>query len=435
MTGTYEGAISDLSNLAAAAGIRPGLERILALLELLGNPHKRGPRFIHVTGSNGKGSVSAMMASVCQTAGYRTGFFSSPHLKEYTERLRLDGREISRDDFVALMETIWPLIPRVERTAGRPTEFELLTAAAFLYFAERQADVVVLEVGLGGKWDSTNVAENPLLSIIVNISLEHQQYLGDTLEAIAGEKAGIIKAGCPVLTAERNPQILKLFADTAAQKGSAFFSVYGECGWSLLDDGMEGQSFRLRTPAGEYEDLRIPLLGAHQAANAAAVVYGAEILRESSVRIDEAAVREGLMKVRWPGRLEVLSRAPFVLLDGAHNPGAAETLREWLAAKRSGFPKVYLVTGLLDDKDQAGWAALMDPWVDRVVVTRPGSYRASKWREFARYFRSEDGRVRVVEEPREALRTALEEASEADLVLLAGSLYLAAEFRDYFGAI
>jgi dihydrofolate synthase/folylpolyglutamate synthase len=373
-----------------------------------------------------------MMASVCQAAGYRTGFFLSPHLKEYTERFRLDGEDISREDFVDLTEAVWPLIPRVEQMAGRPTEFELLTAAAFLYFAERQAEIVVLEVGLGGRWDSTNVVKDPLLSIIVNISLEHQQYLGDTLEAIAGEKAGVIKEGCPILTAERNPRILKLFADEAARKSSGFFSVYGECRWDLAEESMEGQSFHLYTPAGEYKDLRIPLLGAHQLANAAAVVYGAEILRESCARIDEAAVREGLRNVSWPGRLEVLGRAPFVLLDGAHNPGAAETLREWLAAKRSGFPKVYLVTGMLDDKDQAGWAALMDEWVDRVVVTRPGSYRASKWRDFARYFRSADGRVQVVEDPREALRMVLGWASEADLVLLAGSFYLAAEFREYF---
>jgi dihydrofolate synthase/folylpolyglutamate synthase len=429
--GAYEAAVARLSGLAAF-GIRPGLERISALLDLLGNPQDAGPLFVHVAGTNGKGSTSAMLASICRAAGHRTGFFSSPHLRDYTERFRLDGKAMDKGDFAALMEIILPLISRVEREIGeRPTEFEILTAAAFLYFARNHVRTAVMETGLGGRLDSTNVIRRPVLSIIVHIALDHQAYLGDTLEAIAREKAGVIKPGCPVLTAEKDDRISEVFSEAAARVRAPYYGLYQNCGWNAVREGWSGQTFNVTTPLRTYGDLRIPLMGAHQLINAAAAVYGAEILKD--LRLDEAAVRQGLAQVTWPGRLEVLNQNPMVVLDGAHNPDGARALTEWLAPRRRDFSGVWLVAGMLDDKDQAGWAALLDPWVDGVVVTRPCFHKTDGWRDFSGCFQAKRLGVRMREDPSEALSLVLETASEQDLILLAGSLYLAADFRSFFG--
>jgi dihydrofolate synthase/folylpolyglutamate synthase len=224
-----------------------------------------------------------------------------------------------------------------------------------------------------------------------------------------------------------------VFAAAAARVQAPYYGLYQRCGWNAVSEEWSGQTFHVTTPLKTYSDLCIPLMGAHQLINAAAALYGAEILRDPWPKLDEAAIRQGLAQVSWPGRLEALAQNPMVVLDGAHNPDGARALTEWLASRRQEFSGVWLVAGMLDDKDQAGWATLLDPWADGVVVTRPRFHKTARWRDFSGCFQAKRLGIWTREDPSEALGLALKMASARDLILLAGSLYLAADFRSFFG--
>ncbi|MCE5262095.1 MAG: bifunctional folylpolyglutamate synthase/dihydrofolate synthase [Deltaproteobacteria bacterium] len=396
-------------------GIRLGLDAIRSLLGQLGNPQESFPSVL-IAGTNGKGSVAAMTASILQAAGFRTGLYTSPDLIDLRERIRIDGRMIGRAEMAACAEEI-----RV-RLREEVSYFEFLTAIAFLYFQQQKVDVAVLEVGLGGRLDATNVV-TPLVSVITNISLEHRAYLGNTLVEIAREKAGIIKEGGICLTAARQKVVIGLLEAICRERGARLFRVGKEIRATIHRDG----TFSYRGIGRPHERLRSPLAGRHQIANAALALAAVEQLGESGFRVAEEAVLRGLKRTRWPGRLEILRRAPMLIADGAHNPAGAATLSR---ALRNDFPhrRLILLFGVLGDKDYRTMARRLFPLADRVIVTRPHSERAlspDRLRACAGYA----ARVEVIEDPRSALRRALKLAGEDDLVCAAGSLYLVGEIK------
>ncbi|NLI12717.1 MAG: bifunctional folylpolyglutamate synthase/dihydrofolate synthase, partial [Peptococcaceae bacterium] len=301
----FNEAIAFLNNLTKF-GINLGLGRIEELLNRVGNPHRK-LKIVHIGGTNGKGSTTAILASILQAAGYRAGVFTSPHLHSYTERFRINGVEISRERLAGLIEELRPHLE--DMVAGgfeHPTEFEVGTALAFLYFSREMLDFALMEVGLGGAIDSTNVAPS-MLTIITNIAMDHMDYLGHTIEEIARVKAGIIKPGVPVITAASG-EGLSVLEETCRQKGCRLTQVGRDVTWEHISHSLAGQNLTIRGVRATYHDLALPLLGSHQQVNAATAVAAAEVLMEMGVDISAAAVRSGLAAANWPGRLEIMRR-------------------------------------------------------------------------------------------------------------------------------
>jgi len=316
---SYQESLDYLTSLGRF-GIKLGLERTEALLHELGDPQDLFQGVL-VAGTNGKGSVCAMVASVLQAAGYRVGLMPKPHLISYTERIQVDQRPIREDDFAALLTELQPAINRVAADLGPPTEFEILTSAALYYFARAGIDLLVCEVGLGGRLDSTNVLDLGV-SVITNIALDHTQYLGSTLEAIASEKAGILKPDSIAITGAQPPALAVIEAKADDQR-IPLERLGQEIEVSAVDKEWAGVQATITTPVGTYRDLRIPLLGIYQADNAALAVASIDALRSRGWDISNGALRDGLARTRWPGRLEVIDRDPIVLVDGAQWSGYA----------------------------------------------------------------------------------------------------------------
>ncbi|MEW6770306.1 MAG: folylpolyglutamate synthase/dihydrofolate synthase family protein [Bacillota bacterium] len=422
----YEEAIRYMQG-AAAAGIKPGLERITALLGRLGNPERRFPA-AHVGGTNGKGSVCAFLTAVLAAAGYKTGTFTSPHLHSYTERFRINGAAIEPVRLAGLIAAVRPALETLRAGGVVPTEFEIHTALAFLFFAREAVDVAVVEVGLGGRYDATNVV-SPEVVVITNVTVDHTDYLGESLEQIAGEKAGIIKPGVPVVTGAEGAALAVIERECAA-RGAPLFVLGRDFRPEVRKSDLAGQELDVRGWWGKYRDLRIRLLGQHQLYNAACAVAAARLLAERGWRLGEAAVREGLAAVTWPGRLEVLQENPPVILDGAHNTAGAVALREALQDYFPGRPLV-LVIGMLADKERAEAAAVLCPLARAVVVTRPPGSRAGDWRVLAALARRYVPAVDEIEDVAAAVERALVLARPEDAVVVTGSLYLIAEVRAF----
>lgn len=402
-------------------GVRPGLERVRALLERLGEP-QRELKFVHVAGTNGKGSASALMAAALTASGYKTGLYTSPHLLRFNERMRLDGEEIGDGE---LAELIGGLAEAARGLEEPCTEFELVTAAALLWFARRRADIVVLETGMGGRLDATNVIPRPECAVIMNIGLDHTAVLGDTVEAIASEKAGIFKGGAAVSYAQE-PGVAAVLRAAAARTGTelrfADFSLIEPLGSSL-----EGQNFRFA--GGEYS---IRLLGRHQLRNAATALTALAALRERGWVLPEEAVRRGFAGAAWPARFELVSRSPLFVVDGGHNPqcvrATAGAIREYMPGGRC-----VLLMGVLADKDWRGMLDILAPVAEGFVCATPDSERALPAGELAaelrrRGLRAEDGG----EIPR-AVERARELAGPAGAVCSVGSLYMAGAVRACLG--
>ncbi len=427
----YEQAIKTITELTKF-GINLGLARITSLLEYLGNPHAQLP-VIHVGGTNGKGSTSAMIASVLREAGYRVGVFSSPHLISYTERFTINGEAILENDFAATLTEIIPAFQDVFASTGEnPTEFEVLTAMAFLYFRRENVDILVLEVGLGGDIDSTNVIAKPLVAIITNVSIEHTQYLGDTIAEIAAKKSGIIKDGCPVITASTDKIALEVIRQAAYAKAAPFYHVQEEISWEFIEENACGQFFRARLSgedSGELGKIRLALRGEHQLVNAATAILALKLLSTVGWNISSNMIKKGLAAVKWPGRLEILQANPLIVADGAHNPAGVEALAGWLARKRRDVGKVILIIGMLADKDRAQAVRFIEPFADNVIVTRPASARAGDWRKTGEYF-PKKAALDYCETLDAALDRAFMLANPEDLILITGSLYLVGEAYD-----
>lgn len=368
---TYDEAIEYIHSVSSTF-CKPGLDRISELCERLGHP-ERGLKFVHVGGTNGKGSFCSMLDATLRAAGYKVGLYTSPYITEFGERMRVGGENIPRDTLVRLTERVRPI---AEAMADKPTEFELITAIAFLYFKEANVDVVVLEVGLGGRLDSTNIIEAPLLSVITGIALDHTAILGDTVEKIAAEKAGIIKRGCPVLWGGDDRAAEAVIIAAAEEKKSPIYSVdYSELTVTSAD--LSGTVFNYK----ELADAKISLLGSYQPRNASVVIEAVRILRERGLDIPDEALYKGLAAAIWHARFEVISKKPLVIFDGAHNPqgiaGAVESIERYFRDE-----KVYVLSGVLADKDYLTIAKTLARVASRAFTLTPDNPRALRAEEY-----------------------------------------------------
>jgi len=425
----YEEAIAFLRELGKF-GINIGLERNLALSEELGSPERKF-HVVHVAGTNGKGSVCAMVDSVLRSAGFRVGLFTSPHLFSYTERIRIGGRPIPRARFAELMTELKPVFQRIanDPELGPPTEFEIGTALAFLYFASMNVDFAVVEVGLGGRLDSTNIVL-PKVSAITSISLEHTSILGNTLEEIAGEKAGIIKQGVPVVVGRQHPSALRVIEEEAGLK-SAPLTLFGrDIEVHRKSGSIEGQVFSVRVKDRIYDSLEIPLIGAHQVDNAAVAVGIVEALRELGVDIREAQLRTGLKLASWPGRLEVLQRRPLVLVDGAHNPAGVKRLREAIPEIVGNRP-VTSVVGISRDKPAGEMVQEISTFAHTFIATQATSSRSGMVdpSELQTLAEKLGMQAEAIPNPIEAVEKGLQETACAGALVVPGSIYLVGNVR------
>lgn len=409
-----------------------GLNRFLHLLERLGNPHRR-MKFVHVAGTNGKGSVTAMIASVLKASGLRTGMYTSPELEDFRERIMVNGVMIPVQSLCRLARQVRAACQdMVSEGHEHPVQFELITAIAFLYFAEASCQYVSLEVGLGGRYDATNVVV-PDVSVITTVSLDHTEVLGNTLPEIAFEKAGIIKMGVPVVTGVTEKAALDVIRAEATRAGSNLIVVGSSPGYDVTWDetsySIEGQAISVRGPGFQYENLRIPLLGRHQQLNAAVALSALNVLRRSGVDLAEDAIRQGMASTVWPGRLEVMSRAPLVILDGAHNPDGARMLKDFL--RDVPRKRLICVLGVLGDKLYRQITDSISPLCDHIITTTPSSPRALPPDQLAREVKRVNAYadIEIEPEPARAIDRAMAIASSDDLVLCCGSLYLVGPIR------
>ena len=403
----------------------PTLEAMRALMARLGDVQNT-LRFVHVAGTNGKGSTAAMIESMLRAAGYRTGLFTSPHLLRFSERIRVNGAEIADAALAAAAERV-----RAAETAlGRQlTVFERTTAIAMLHFAAQRCDIVVLEVGLGGRFDATNVIGSPDCAVITNIGLDHTALLGDTVEQIALEKAGIIKPGCAVAMYEPEHDAVAVEVAAVCRDRGASLRIADFDEIEVLDDGLDGQIFCYC----DDRPLRLPLPGDHQTRNAAVALEAVEILRERGwKRLTDEAVEHGLAAVRWPARFELAAREPAFVIDGGHNPQCAAALAENLDYYFPDTRRVLLL-GMLADKDAAGFCAALAPLADAFVCVAPESPRALAAEELAALLTPWEKPVFCCGSAAEAAETARKAAGRGGMVCAAGSLYLAGALRKHFG--
>ena len=405
------------------------LGRVAALLERLGSPHLAAPT-IHVAGTKGKGSVSALCDAALHAAGYRTGFYSSPHLHSFCERIRRDTRPIDRARFAGLVDELWPQQRWVKQATdlGPVSLFEYMTALAFWCFADEQVEFQTIEVGLGGRLDATNVVD-PSVCVITSISLDHMAILGDTLAQIAGEKAGIIKPGSTVVVAPQPAEALDVIISACRERRARAVLVGTDVTWERGRSDLSGQSLQVRGRRGDY-DLTIPLLGSHQLENAAAAVAALECLQEQGHLVPREALARGFAATSWPCRMEVLSHSPLVMADGAHNAYSMAALLSTLPAYVQ-YERLVVVAGFSRDKSVGEMVRLLAAQRPMVYVTRSRHPRSAPPGDLAALFRAE-GIDDVVETPTtaEATQQAQALAGPGDLVLATGSLFVAAEARE-----
>ena len=403
------------------------LSRVERLLAAAGNPHTQFPA-VHLAGTKGKGSTAAVIESCLRAAGYRTGFYTSPHLHTFRERIQVAGHKITREEVVALVDEVRPLI---ERTPG-VTTFEAITAIGFLYFCRSEVDVAVVEVGLGGRLDATNVL-TPEVSVITSLSLDHTYLLGDTLGEIAYEKAGIIKPGVPAVSAPQRAEAIKVLEAISRGRGVPLTEVGRDWDYEPGPADMDGQAFtvRLVTDGGSELDGEywMPLLGRHQLENGTSAIAALDVLRQRGFHVPVEAVRAGLRDVHWPGRLEILSREPSLVVDCAHNPYSAQVLRraleEWFPGQRW-----VLIFGASADKDVAGMLEALLPISEYTIVTRSDHPRAAAPIELADVVASVGGGAEVSVNMRKSLRRGLAVMDPGSGLLVTGSIFLVADARE-----
>ena len=403
------------------------LSRVEELLSQLGDPHRQF-RSVHVAGTKGKGSTTALVDAILREAGFGTGMYTSPHLHTFRERIRIHGDLIPEDDVVRWVERLRPILD------ARPevTVFEIMTALAMGYYAEKTVDFGVFEVGLGGRLDATNVLE-PMVSVITSISKDHTKVLGDTLAAIAAEKAGIVKPGIPVVVSPQQPEAMRVIEAIAQERGAPLTVVGRDWTWRYVDNDLRGQRFDVvragQSGAPAYARMRIPLLGAHQLENACVAVASIEVLREQGVEIDRHAVRRGLANVQWPGRTEVLGQNPLVVVDGAHNPYSAKRLLEALRGYLP-YNELSLVFGAGRTHNPEEILEILLPAAQRAYMTQANHPKATTALELQGIARDLGHEVATAESVGQGIGRALAETDEAGLILVTGSLFVVAEARE-----
>ena len=449
---TYDDALAYLESLTNYERVRDPeamgrirLERMQALCQRLGDPHRRF-RSILVAGTNGKGSICAMAASILQQAGLRVGLYTSPHIEDLRERIRIcapavDGQEraeaseewISQDEFAALVTRLRPVIQELSDPAlgGPPTYFEALTAVAFMHFVRCQVQIAVLEVGLGGRLDATNVVD-PAVAVIAPIGLDHTDVLGADLASIAQEKAGIIKPGSVVVSGPQSPEAQRVIEAAAAQHGCRLLRYGQEMAAESIQQEETGIACSIRGSRGRHAGLVVPLMGRHQAENAAVAVTAVEWLTDRGVPY--AAIRAGLQQVRWPGRVEVVRTEPLVVLDGAHNPSSAEVLRATVRAQWPGRP-VHLLIGMSTDKSREAMAAVVGPMAQRIICTKSRHARACDPEALTAAFAGMAAEVLAIPDALDAYTYALNTVPEDAVIVITGSLFLVGELRGACAAL
>jgi dihydrofolate synthase/folylpolyglutamate synthase len=411
---SYEEAIEYLFGLQKY-GIKFGLNKTSNLLKAFGNPH-RGQKYIHIAGSNGKGSVAAMVETILIKSGLKVGFYSSPHLVRFTERFRINGREMAPEKAAALTEELLHIMPSTDP----PTFFEVVTAMALIYFAREEVDIAIMEVGMGGRLDATNVIR-PLVSVITNISLEHQFFLGSRLSDIAGEKAGIIKKGIDLVTAATQPSVIKQFQMICEEKNAPFWRV--------------GKDVRYRSDASgfsyyglnhHFRGLELGLNGKFQGRNAALSLAIIELLERKGFGISTPDIFEGVKETHWPGRMQIVSKSPLIMLDGAHNPKA---IRELAHSVREDFryQRLILVIGVMDDKDIGRMMREILPIADHVIYTRAKYFRSASPERLMQEALSMKRSGEMAPDLSAAIDRAKEMARPEDMILICGSLFTVGE--------
>lgn len=429
---TYSEAVDWITGLIPF-GIRPGLERIERMMEELGNPHRR-LKFIHVAGTNGKGSTCAYLTSALIKGGYDVGTFTSPYITKFTNRFQYNGSDIEEEVLLKLANELKPIVESIAETElGSPTMFEVSTALAILFYAKvTYPDYVVWETGLGGRMDVTNIV-HPVISVITNIGHDHMDKLGDTIEAIAGEKAGIIKPGVPVVSAVTQPEAVEVIKRVAQEKKSTLYLLGEQFKETPLNVQEDEQSFRFDGPFHSIEPLAISLNGDHQRTNASVAVMTLEVLRQyAALIVEDDALNEGLREAAWPGRLEMVMKSPRILLDGAHNPEGAEALVKALKSTYS-YDKLHLMMGMIENKNHQDVLKHILPIVDTLILTEP-QYRmkkdASQLAEIVQELRGQHAFELIIEPDwQAALSKICKLTGETDLGVVTGTLYLIADVR------
>lgn len=409
-------------------GMVLGLDRMEELLRRLGNPQD-DLKVIHVAGTNGKGSVSKYLEEGLSACGYKMGLYTSPYIETFNERIRYDGADISDEDLEYYgQKVVSAAEAMVADGLDSPTEFEVVTAIAFLYFADRQADIAILEVGLGGIGDSTNVVKSPLASVITSISYDHMAQLGSSLAEIAVNKAGIIKTGCPVIANVPQRDAAKIIARKAYAMGSRLYDISGIRA-AVSDETPFSQRVSMELYEKSYSDVEISMVGRHQVENLKTALATLEILRKSgAVKLDREALYEGLKRARQPGRFEVISEDPLVIIDGAHNEAGAQALQETMVQHFAG-KKILLVAGILADKEIDSIVKFLTKITDHIIVTEPDNPRKLAAEKLAEHVADFGVAAEAVSDVEAAVHRAKELADGYDVILFAGSLYLIGDVR------
>jgi dihydrofolate synthase/folylpolyglutamate synthase len=428
-------------------GIKFGLTNTKRLLNALGNPHLNF-KAIHIGGTNGKGSTASMLASILKAAGYKVGLYTSPHLIHLSERIQLNGHPISEADLIKGAEELKRITQDIHFKDSHPTFFETVTCLAFSYFSQNGVDWAVIEVGMGGRWDATNVC-NPHVTVITNISMDHQKYLGQTLTEIAKEKAGIIKPGCPLVSAVTQEEVLALIRERCESMGASLYLIpelysceetHGQMKTFLktypLNNELAGPQISIKRAGCPYITITQPLLGSFQIQNTLLALEVIQRLRETDMEIKDDAIKKGLHETVWPGRIQVVSKKPYIVLDGAHNPYAAQRMSETIRTQFS-YENLILVLGILKDKDIAGICREILPLAHHVILSAPDSDRAASAEELYQIIQcnglAEKQDILIVPRLDEAIIKAKALAMEKDLILVTGSLYTIGEILSHLG--
>jgi len=404
-------------------GVKLGLDNVRELLSHLGDPHKKF-RSVHVAGTNGKGSVCTFLSSALKEAGYKVGMYTSPHVLRYNERTQINGEEITDERMMEYIEKIRPIAERMaeESAVNHPTFFEFTTAIGFSYFADEDVDITVVEVGMGGRLDATNLIA-PEVAVITHLALEHTEHLGKTLERIAKEKAGIIKPGVPVISAEENPVVRRI----CEERGCELTIVKEQYPYERISFDTSGQRMWIGDPEQEFE---IRLLGAYQLQNAATAYAVIDLLRKGEYDVPDEAVRRGFARAKWPARLEVVRQKPTVIIDSSHNPDGMRNLKDALLEITKN-DHITFVVGVMSDKDVSTMLEAIAPVAGRIICSKPGYWRAMDPEDIGREARRFVDDVEVVPSVPEAIERAVSLSDDDDVVCITGSVFMAGDATRY----
>ena len=411
-------------------GSKLGLQRIQKLLELLGDPHK-DLKYVHIAGTNGKGSVASFTFSVLKEAGLNVGLFISPYIQRFSERIKVNDTEITNEEIAKILTIIKEKINQMEDEGhGHPTEFEILTAMAFVHYKEKNCDIVVLEVGIGGDIDSTNVIEKSEVSIITTISYDHMDLLGNTLEEIASRKAGIIKQNGKVVVYPQKQEVIEVIEKVCKEKNATIYKVDSK---DVVEkhSSLEGQIFDFE----HFKDIEISMLGKHQILNASVVAKTVDVLNSIGFKISDDAIKRGFLKAKWPGRLELVNKDPIFLLDGAHNVQGTDNLIKNLNILCKDKKFIFIV-GMLKDKEYESMVLKFVPLASEFITVTPKSTpRGLDAKDLAEVIRNHHKNVQAADSVHNAIDIAIKNASQDSVICAFGSLYYIGEVRDYFGLV